>query len=104
MLCYTTKERGPSRGVQFWTPRCTVLNANPLILPGRLIIFSQSFTDGTGPMLSQDRALSQPPKNSPGLGELLLRRLLRQRPYVTASLLSLSPLTMAFTASTSMAS
>jgi PAS domain S-box-containing protein len=39
-------------------------------------------------MLSQDRALSQSPKNSTGLGELLLRRLLRQRPYVTASLLA----------------
>jgi PAS domain S-box-containing protein len=39
-------------------------------------------------MSSQDRALSQPPKNSPGLGELLLRRLLRQRPHVTASLLA----------------
>jgi PAS domain S-box-containing protein len=36
----------------------------------------------------QERALSQPPKNSPGRGELLLRRLLRQRPYVTASLLA----------------
>src|ERR1041385_9007928 len=39
-------------------------------------------------MSSQDRALSPPPKNSPGLGELLLRRLLRQRPQVTASLLA----------------
>jgi PAS domain S-box-containing protein len=39
-------------------------------------------------MLSQNRALSQPPKNSPGLGELLLHRLLRRRPYVTASLLA----------------
>src|SRR5690349_20814949 len=40
-------------------------------------------------MLSQsERALSQPPKNSPGRGELLLRRLLRRRPHVTASLLA----------------
>jgi PAS domain S-box-containing protein len=40
-------------------------------------------------MLSQpERALSQPPKNGPGLGELLLRRLLRRRPHVTASLLA----------------
>jgi len=40
-------------------------------------------------MLSQpERALSQPPKNSPGLGELLLRRLLLRRPHVTASLLA----------------
>src|ERR1051326_7726204 len=39
-------------------------------------------------MSSQDRALSQPPKNSPGLGELLLRRLIRRRPHVTASLLA----------------
>src|SRR5690349_20893643 len=37
-------------------------------------------------MLSQ--ALSKLPKNTPGLGELLLRRLLRQRPHVTASLLA----------------
>jgi PAS domain-containing protein len=34
----------------------------------------------------QERALSQPPKNS--LGELLLRRLLRRRPHVTACLLA----------------
>jgi PAS domain S-box-containing protein len=33
-------------------------------------------------------ALSQPPKNSLGRGELLLRRLLRRRPHVTASLLA----------------
>ena len=36
----------------------------------------------------QDCALSQPPKNSLGLSELLLRRLLRRRPHVTASLLA----------------
>ena len=36
----------------------------------------------------QECALSQPPKNSLGLSELLLRRLLRRRPHVTASLLA----------------
>jgi PAS domain S-box-containing protein len=36
----------------------------------------------------QECALSQPPKNSPGLSELLLRRLLRRRPHVAASLLA----------------
>ena len=36
----------------------------------------------------QEYALSQPPKNSLGLSELLLRRLLRRRPDVTASLLA----------------
>jgi PAS domain S-box-containing protein len=36
----------------------------------------------------QECALSQPPKNSLGLSELLLHRLLRRRPHVTASLLA----------------
>src|ERR1700758_2803515 len=36
----------------------------------------------------QEGALSRPPKNSPGLSELWLRRLLRGRPHVTASLLA----------------
>jgi PAS domain S-box-containing protein len=36
----------------------------------------------------QEWALSQPPKSSLGPGELLLRRLLRRRPHVTASLLA----------------
>jgi PAS domain S-box-containing protein len=36
----------------------------------------------------QECALSQPPKNKLSLSELLLRRLLRRRPHVTASLLA----------------
>jgi PAS domain-containing protein len=36
----------------------------------------------------QECALSRPPKNSPGLSELLLRRLLRRRPHMTPSLLA----------------
>jgi len=36
----------------------------------------------------QECALSQPPKSSLGPGELLLRRLLRRRPHVAASLLA----------------
>jgi PAS domain S-box-containing protein len=39
-------------------------------------------------MSSQQEWALQSPKDSPGLGELLLRRLLRQRPHVTASLLA----------------
>jgi PAS domain S-box-containing protein len=36
----------------------------------------------------QECALSQPPKNRLSLSELLLRRLVRRRPHVTASLLA----------------
>jgi PAS domain S-box-containing protein len=36
----------------------------------------------------QECALSQPPKSSLGVSELLFRRLLRRRPHVTASLLA----------------